>query len=103
MDFTFDGIVMQAESFPAALKHLKDHQPDVYEDVVTDRIAVAVSDSAEQAQIDANRAEEAFQRAVLKGIERVLFNHENRIRVLEGKAAITREQFITALKTLLGI
>jgi hypothetical protein len=91
MDFTFDGIVMQAESFPAALKHLKDHQPDVYEDV------------AEQAQIDANRAEEAFQRAVLKGIERVLFNHENRIRVLEGKAAITREQFITALKTLLGI
>lgn len=28
------------------------------------------------------------------------FNHENRIRALEGKAAITREQFIAAVKNL---
>ena len=35
--------------------------------------------------------------AVLK----VLFNHENRIRAFEGKAAITTAQFITAIKALL--
>lgn len=33
-------------------------------------------------------------------IFRVLFNHENRTRVLEGKAAITPQQFITALRAL---
>jgi XkdW protein len=32
---------------------------------------------------------------------KVLFNHENRIRALEGKAAITAAQFITAIKVLL--
>ena len=35
--------------------------------------------------------------AVLK----VLFNHENRIRALEGKAAITAVQFVAAIKILL--
>ncbi len=30
-----------------------------------------------------------------------LFNHENRIRALEGKAAVTKAQFITAIKGLL--
>lgn len=33
-------------------------------------------------------------------IGKVLFNHENRIRALEGKAAITAAQFITAIKAL---
>lgn len=32
---------------------------------------------------------------------KVTFNHENRIRVLEGKAAITMTQYKTALKALL--
>jgi hypothetical protein len=32
---------------------------------------------------------------------RVLFNHENRIRALEGKQPVTAQQFITAVKTLL--
>ncbi len=31
----------------------------------------------------------------------VLFDHENRIRVLEGKAAVTRTQFKNAIKALL--
>lgn len=31
----------------------------------------------------------------------VAFNHENRIRALENKAPITKEQFITALKAML--
>lgn len=35
--------------------------------------------------------------AVLK----VLFNHENRIRALEAKAAITPAQFVAVIKTLL--
>lgn len=32
---------------------------------------------------------------------KVLFNHENRVRALEGKAAVTAAQFRTALKALL--
>lgn len=32
---------------------------------------------------------------------RIMFNHENRIRALEGKAAITIAQFKTAIRTLL--
>jgi hypothetical protein len=32
---------------------------------------------------------------------RVLFNHENRIRALEGKQAITQAQFVAAVKALL--
>lgn len=34
-------------------------------------------------------------------ILRVLFNHENRVRVLEGKQAVTMAQFRTAIKALL--
>jgi hypothetical protein len=34
-------------------------------------------------------------------IGKVLFNHENRIRVLEGKAQITAAQFIAGVKALL--
>lgn len=32
---------------------------------------------------------------------KIAFNHENRIRALEGKAAITQQQFLAAIKTLL--
>lgn len=32
---------------------------------------------------------------------KVLFNHENRIRALEGKATVTANQFATALKVML--
>lgn len=32
---------------------------------------------------------------------RAIFDHENRVRKLEGKAAITQAQFLTALKTLI--
>lgn len=32
---------------------------------------------------------------------KIAFNHENRIRVLEGKAAVTLAQFKTALRALL--
>lgn len=32
---------------------------------------------------------------------KIAFNHENRIRALEGKQAVTQAQFITAIKALL--
>jgi hypothetical protein len=41
---------------------------------------------------------DAIDALVLK----VLFNHENRIRTLEGKAAISAAQFKTALVSVLG-
>lgn len=61
---------------------------------VRDKTAQELSDEAEatkERQID-----EAGQVAF-----RVLFNHENRIRALEGKQAVTPEQFRAALKAML--
>jgi hypothetical protein len=42
------------------------------------------------------RVGDAFVTVALK----ILFNHENRIRTLEGKASITPTQFLTAIKSL---
>lgn len=52
-----------------------------------------------QAEIDAENAR-VEQGDVLRKIVHAFFNHENRLRVLEGKAPITREQFVTAVKAL---
>lgn len=52
--------------------------------------AAALADAEKERSIDALGA--AF---------RILFNHENRIRALEGKAAVTAAQFRAALKALL--
>ena len=57
-------------------------------------------DALTTAQLDAAQAEKSF--SVEKLELRIAFNHENRIRALEGKAAITQAQFITALKALLA-
>lgn len=32
---------------------------------------------------------------------KILFNHENRIRALEGKQAVTKAQFVTAIKSII--
>lgn len=40
------------------------------------------------------------ERDVAAALLKVLFNHENRIRALEGKAAITRAQFVAGVKSL---
>lgn len=45
-------------------------------------------------------AEELNIKVVVEKTLHAFFNHENRIRALEGKAAITREQFIQAVKNL---
>lgn len=52
---------------------------------------VTASDDLKNIQIS------AIQLATLKG----LLNHENRIRTLEGKQAMTVAQFVTAVKSLL--
>ncbi len=46
-------------------------------------------------------AEKEFAIDQLGAAFKVLFNHENRVRALEGKAAITALQFRTAVKALL--
>lgn len=47
----------------------------------------------------------AYQQALIALLDEVIlrieFNHENRIRVLEAKPPITRQQFITAVAALL--
>jgi hypothetical protein len=51
----------------------------------------------------AAREEAAFQKELVLGILKALFNHENRIRALEGKTAVTIDQFRIAVKTILGL
>lgn len=47
----------------------------------------------------------AYQQAVANSLDimqlHIMFNHENRIRTLEGKVALTQAQFIAAIVTLL--
>jgi hypothetical protein len=52
-----------------------------------------------QAETDNDDTREAHELSI-KVVGKVLFLHENRIRVLEGKAEITKQQFINALKAL---
>lgn len=60
-------------------------------------------DVAERAATTARADEERLQNAMLRGIARVLLNHENRLRTLEGKPAVTIEQFKAAVKAILDI
>ena len=41
-----------------------------------------------------------FNKEIFSKIGKAIFNHENRIRTLEGKASITKDQFISAIKSL---
>ncbi len=47
----------------------------------------------------------AYQAGLVNDVEtaifQILFNHENRIRALEGKIALTRQQALTALANLM--
>lgn len=51
-------------------------------------------------ELDAQKTD-LVESEILTVVGKVLFNHENRVRALEGKAAITADQFKTALKALL--
>jgi len=49
----------------------------------------------------AMREEIRFHQDVLSVMAKGFFNHENRVRVLEGKAVITWEQFKTAIRGMM--
>jgi hypothetical protein len=68
----------------------------VGEDAVT-RVWTVRDMTAEELDIARGNVVDALDMLALK----ILFSHENRIRALEGKAAITAAQFKTALKALL--
>lgn len=68
----------------------------VAETAVTESYSVRAKTAGE---LDANR-EAALDRLDL-ALFKIAFNHENRLRALEGKAAITALQFRTAIKALL--
>ncbi len=56
------------------------------------------------AQLDAAQADKAADKVDSMDviIGKVLFNHENRIRALEGRAPITAQQFRTAIRALMA-
>jgi hypothetical protein len=68
--------------------------------LLVDGVVIQRDETAEEI---AARDEAAFQKELARGILKALFNHENRIRALEGKAAITIDQFRTAIKAILGV
>jgi hypothetical protein len=51
----------------------------------------------------AARDDERLERELMRGMLKVLFNHENRLRVLEARPAVTLDQFKTAIRNILGI
>lgn len=67
-------------------------------DVLTQQFpaGIAANNAAGQAVRQSDQ-ENSMDQAAIK----VLFNHENRIRVLEAKAAITIAQFVAAIRALL--
>jgi hypothetical protein len=67
----------------------------------------SIGGTTTQADLDAFNAAVAAQiqqgtesQEVIQSALKVFFNHENRIRALEGKAAVTRAQFLTAVRAL---
>jgi hypothetical protein len=71
----------------------------VYEWLVDDSYVVNVGDVFDPKDWQINPNTQWTQADYVSG--QVLFNHENRIRTLEGKTAITVKQFKTAVKGLL--
>jgi len=62
-----------------------------------------VTQRAEMPEETMARDSAAYQNALIGGVTKVLLNHENRIRALEAKPAITINQFRAAVKTILGL
>jgi len=103
MEFTIGGITVNAATFIAALEHVEKYHPVVYKEYVAGRSGVKVSDPDEQVRIEVAIDEDRFQKAVLLAIEKVLLNHENRLRAVEGKPQVTAETFRGTLKIMLGL
>lgn len=60
-------------------------------------LGLALPPGASLSDVERGRQIGKADRVILQ----IAFNHENRIRQLEGKAAITQAQFVNAIKTLL--
>jgi hypothetical protein len=71
----------------------------VYNLLVDDTYVVNVGDAFDPKDWQINPNTQWTQADYVSG--QILFNHENRIRTLEGKTAITVKQFKTAVKALL--
>jgi hypothetical protein len=76
-----------------------DSANDVYNLLVDDTYVVNVGDPFDPKDWQINPNTQWTQADYVSG--QILFNHENRIRVLEGKTQITAKQFKTAVKGLL--
>ena len=84
--------------FGAATHHAPVRLPDdIQVDQVVQVWAAAVAKTAQELDADKDRVLDRYDILTFK----VLFNHENRIRALEGQSARTAAQFRAALKALL--
>ena len=98
-EFADGQVAVSAESLDAAERHLERFHPDIAAAYRKGEVVV-VSDDPTEAEVLLGR------RILLKFGEVYFvdrFEVENRLRVLEGKAAITREQFLDAVKARLGL
>lgn len=89
-------------SFPATDQH-----PQATRVQLGNKWVDSVGGTTTQAELDAFNAAVATQmqqgaeaQEVIQSSLKIAFNHENRIRALEGKAAVTRAQFLTAVRAL---
>lgn len=96
----------------ATIEELADHIRNGYPQYIAELSSLAAVDYPDDAlpPLDlptpeeiAARDAERLQNAFLKAIIADRFELENRVRILEGKPAITETQYRTAVRTKLGI
>ena len=91
-------VTVARPAYDAATHHPPVRLPDeIQPTLVTQAWAAPVAKTTEG--LDAEK-DATINRFDVLGF-RVMFNHENRVRALEGKAAITANQFRAALKAML--
>lgn len=70
------------------------------ENFISDGAPIYIPPPPPTAEELAEKEERKFYQDAVGKLARALFNHENRIRVLEGKPEITWDQFKTAIRNL---
>ena len=93
-------------------RHISNGYPDLAEDYVAGLLTiteivgepiVTPEDVADQAARTSVQEEEKIRTGLLRILLTDRFGLENRLRVLAGKASVTREQFLDAVKARLGL
>jgi hypothetical protein len=89
----------------ATVAELKDHirngYPELYSAYLAGEITGEVVDTPPDPSVIVEPDTEEFLTDLLVSkLGKIMLNHENRIRVLEGKPEVTRQWLITALKAL---